>query len=118
MIVVQKYGGSSVGDVERMKRVAERIVGTRNEGHDVVVVVSAMGATTDGLVDMAARISRRPPPRELDILLAGPASVAQALVPLDDQFLRLVLLAQRQLMQLCVPCGPRARAHSGWMCSG
>ena len=86
MIVVQKYGGSSVGDVERMKRVAERIVGTRNEGHDVVVVVSAMGDTTDELVDMAARINRRPPQRELDILLTAGERISMSLLAMaiDD----------------------------------
>jgi aspartate kinase len=52
-LVVQKYGGSSVADAERIKRVAERIVATRREGHDVVVVVSAMGDTTDDLIDLA-----------------------------------------------------------------
>ena len=80
MIVVQKYGGSSVGDVERMKRVASRIVGTRNEGHDVVVVVSAMGDTTDELVAMAARINRRPPQRELDILLTAGERISMSLL--------------------------------------
>ena len=86
MIVVQKYGGSSVGDVERMKRVAARIVGTRNEGHDVVVVVSAMGDTTDELVDMAARINRRPPQRELDILLTAGERISMSLLAMaiDD----------------------------------
>ena len=86
MIVVQKYGGSSVGDVERMKRVAERIVGTRAEGHDVVVVVSAMGDTTDELVDMAARINRRPPQRELDILLTAGERISMSLLAMaiDD----------------------------------
>ena len=86
MIVVQKYGGSSVGDVERMKRVASRIVGTRNEGHDVVVVVSAMGDTTDELVDMAARINRRPPQRELDILLTAGERISMSLLAMaiDD----------------------------------
>ena len=52
-LVVQKYGGSSVGTAERIKRVAERIVATRKDGHDVVVVVSAMGDTTDHLLDLA-----------------------------------------------------------------
>jgi len=80
MIVVQKYGGSSVGDVERMKRVAQRIVDTRREGHDVVAVVSAMGDTTDELLDMAARINRRPPQRELDILLTAGERISMALL--------------------------------------
>ena len=80
MIVVQKYGGTSVGDVDRMKRVAQRIVDTRREGHDVVVVVSAMGKTTDELVDMAARINVRPPQRELDILLTAGERISMALL--------------------------------------
>ena len=80
MIVVQKYGGSSVGDVERMKRVAARIVATRREGHEVVVVVSAMGDTTDELVDMAAQINRRPPQRELDILLTAGERISMSLL--------------------------------------
>jgi aspartate kinase len=80
MIVVQKYGGTSVGDVDRMKRVAQRIVDTRRAGHDVVVVVSAMGKTTDELVDMAARINTRPPQRELDILLTAGERISMALL--------------------------------------
>jgi aspartate kinase len=80
MIVVQKYGGSSVGDVDRMKRVAKRIVDTRRAGQDVVVVVSAMGDTTDELVDMAARINRRPPQRELDILLTAGERISMSLL--------------------------------------
>lgn len=80
MIVVQKYGGSSVGDVDRLKRVAQRIVATRHEGHDVVVVVSAMGDTTDELLDMAARINRRPPQRELDILLTAGERISMSLL--------------------------------------
>ena len=80
MIVVQKYGGTSVGDVDRMKRVAQRIVDTRREGHDVVAVVSAMGRTTDELVDMASRINRRPPQRELDILLTAGERISMSLL--------------------------------------
>ena len=80
MIVVQKYGGTSVGDVDRMKAVAERIVATRRAGNDVVAVVSAMGKTTDELVDMAARINRRPPQRELDILLTAGERISMSLL--------------------------------------
>jgi len=80
VIVVQKYGGTSVGDVDRMKRVAARIVETRRAGHDVVAVVSAMGKTTDELVDMAARINTRPPQRELDILLTAGERISMALL--------------------------------------
>jgi aspartate kinase len=80
MIVVQKYGGTSVGDVERMQRVAQRIVDTRREGHQVLAVVSAMGKTTDELVDMAARINPRPPQRELDILLTSGERISMSLL--------------------------------------
>jgi aspartate kinase len=60
-IVVQKYGGTSVGDVDRMKRVADRVARTHRDGNQTVVVVSAMGKTTDDLVSMAARSAARPP---------------------------------------------------------
>src|SRR4051812_16039401 len=70
-LVVQKYGGSSVATADRIKRVAERIVATRNAGHDVVVVVSAMGDTTDELMDLALQVSPVPPARELDMLLTS-----------------------------------------------
>lgn len=63
-LVVQKYGGSSVQDADRIKKVAERIVRTRKEGHDVVVVVSAMGDTTDELLDLADQVSPAPPLRD------------------------------------------------------
>ena len=55
-VVVQKYGGSSVADVSKMKRVAERVMATRQQGHDVVVVVSAMGDTTDELLALAKQV--------------------------------------------------------------
>ena len=70
-LVVQKYGGSSVADAERIKRVAERIVAARKAGDDVVVVVSAMGDTTDELLDLAHQVSPLPPGRELDMLLTA-----------------------------------------------
>jgi aspartate kinase len=70
-LVVQKYGGSSVADAESIKRVAQRIVTTRRAGNDVVVVVSAMGDTTDELRDLAQQVSPLPPPRELDMLLTA-----------------------------------------------
>src|SRR4051812_7492988 len=68
-VVVQKYGGSSVADVERLRHVAGRVVRTRQAGHDVVVVVSAMGDTTDDLLAMAKKVSSSPDRRELDMLL-------------------------------------------------
>jgi len=69
-LVVQKYGGSSVADADRIKRVARRIARERAAGHDLVVVVSAMGDTTDELLGLAAAITDEPDPRELDVLLA------------------------------------------------
>ena len=79
-IVVQKYGGSSVSDAERIKRVAERIVATRKAGHDVCVVVSAMGDTTDELLDLAQQVSPLPPGRELDMLLTAGERMSAALL--------------------------------------
>ncbi|MFQ6041747.1 MAG: aspartate kinase [Candidatus Poribacteria bacterium] len=69
-LIVQKYGGSSVADTEKIKHVAKQIVKTRNAGNDVVVVVSAMGKTTDGLISLAKEIMSNPPEREMDMLLA------------------------------------------------
>ncbi|WP_435746008.1 aspartate kinase [Nocardioides sp. SYSU DS0663] len=79
-IVVQKYGGSSVADAAGIKRVAQRIVNTRKAGHDVVVVVSAMGDTTDELRDLAEQVTPLPPPRELDMLLTAGERISMALV--------------------------------------
>jgi aspartate kinase len=79
-LVVQKYGGSSVADAERIKRVAERIVAARKAGNDVVVVVSAMGDTTDELLDLAHQVSPLPPGRELDMLLTAGERISMALL--------------------------------------
>ncbi|HTY28256.1 MAG TPA: aspartate kinase, partial [Mycobacterium sp.] len=79
-LVVQKYGGSSVADAERIRRVAERIVETKKQGNDVVVVVSAMGDTTDELLDLARQVCPAPPPRELDMLLTAGERISNALV--------------------------------------
>jgi aspartate kinase len=79
-LVVQKYGGSSVADAERIKRVAERIVGARKAGDDVVVVVSAMGDTTDELLDLAHQVSPLPAGRELDMLLTAGERISMALL--------------------------------------
>ncbi|OLE25619.1 MAG: aspartate kinase [Actinobacteria bacterium 13_1_20CM_3_71_11] len=79
-LVVQKYGGSSVADAERIKRVAERIVATRKAGNDVCVIVSAMGDTTDELLDLAHRVSPLPPGRELDMLLTAGERISMALL--------------------------------------
>src|SRR6476619_2981555 len=79
-LVVQKYGGSSVSGAERIKRVAEPIVATRKAGSDVVVVVSAMGDTTDELLDLAQQVSPLPPGRELDMLLTAGERISMALL--------------------------------------
>jgi aspartate kinase len=79
-LVVQKYGGSSVATAERIKRVAERIVDARKAGDDVVVVVSAMGDTTDDLMDLANQVSPLPPGRELDMLLTAGERISMALL--------------------------------------
>ena len=79
-IVVQKYGGSSLSDAAAVKRVAQRIVDTKRRGHDVVVAVSAMGDTTDELLDLAEGVSPAPPARELDMLLTAGERISMALV--------------------------------------
>ena len=79
-LLVQKFGGTSVGSVERIKAVAERISRSRDEGNDVVVVVSAMGHTTDELTGLAAAITDTPPQREMDMLLASGEQVSIALL--------------------------------------
>jgi aspartate kinase len=79
-LVVQKYGGSSVADAERIKRVAERIVATRKAGNEVCVIVSAMGDTTDELLDLAHNVSPLPPGRELDMLLTAGERISMALL--------------------------------------
>ncbi len=79
-LVVQKYGGSSVESAERIKKVADRIVETREGGNEVVVVVSAMGDTSDELLDLAGQISAEPHQRELDMLLTAGERISNALV--------------------------------------
>lgn len=79
-LVVQKYGGSSVATAERIRRVAERIVETKKLGHDVVVVCSAMGDTTDELLDLAQQVAPAAPAREMDMLLTSGERISNALV--------------------------------------
>ena len=79
-LVVQKYGGSSVADADGIKRVAQRIVSARKAGDNVVVVVSAMGDSTDELIDLANRVSPLPPGRELDMLLTAGERISMALL--------------------------------------
>ena len=79
-LIVQKYGGSSVADAEGLKRVANRIVATKRAGHQVVVVVSAMGDTTDELIDLANQVTPLPNGRELDMLLTAGERISMALL--------------------------------------
>ena len=79
-LIVQKFGGSSVADAESIKRVAKRIVETRKAGHEVVVVVSAMGDTTDELLDLAEAVVPLPSGRELDMLLTAGERISMALL--------------------------------------
>jgi aspartate kinase len=79
-LIVQKYGGSSVADAASIKRVAKRIAESKRAGHDVVVVVSAMGDTTDELIDLANEVSPMPPSREMDILLTAGERISMSLL--------------------------------------
>lgn len=79
-LIVQKFGGSSVADAESIKRVAKRIVETRKAGNDVVVAVSAMGDTTDELIDLAHEVTPIPDPREMDMLLTTGERISMALL--------------------------------------
>ncbi|MFC0676185.1 aspartate kinase [Brachybacterium hainanense] len=79
-LVVQKYGGSSVADATSVKRVADRIALYAKAGHKVVVVVSAMGDTTDELIDLAEQVTATPPPRELDMLLTAGERISMAVL--------------------------------------
>src|SRR5512139_1504546 len=79
-IVVQKYGGSSVADADKIRNVARRIAQSKDKGNQVVVVVSAMGDTTDDLIDLAHKITDRPDPRELDVLLSTGEIVSSTLL--------------------------------------
>ena len=79
-LIVQKYGGTSVGDVDKIKRVARRILDTHERGNEVLVVVSAMGKSTDELYHLASQISTDPPQRELDMLVSTGEQISVALL--------------------------------------
>ena len=96
-IVVQKYGGTSVASVERIRRVAERVAALHSRGKPCVVTVSAMGKTTDQLIELARQVSSRPPAREMDMLLTTGEQVSIALLAMA--------LAER---------GVRVRSLTGW----
>ncbi len=80
MLIVQKYGGTSVANLERIRNVAERVINYKKQGHDLVVVVSAMAGETDRLINLAKQITPEPSPRELDMLLATGEQVTSSLL--------------------------------------
>jgi aspartate kinase len=82
MLIVQKYGGTSVGNIERIKAVAKRVVETKKQNNDVVVVVSAMSGETDKLIGLAGQVSSNPDGREMDLLLSSGERISAALTAL------------------------------------
>jgi len=84
-IVVMKFGGSSVGSVDKIRSVAERVIRAKDEGNDVVVVVSAMGDTTDDLIGLASKITDIPNKREMDMLISTGEQVSTALLAMAIQ---------------------------------
>ena len=98
MVVVQKYGGSSVADTDRIKNVANRIIKRKNSGDKIVVVVSAMGKTTNNLIDMAHNLSQNPTKREMDVLLSTGEQVTISLlsIALNDIGIKAISLTGAQ----------------------
>ena len=103
-IVVQKYGGSSLADAAAIKRVARRIVESKRAGHDVVVAVSAMGDSTDELLDLANEVSPLPPAREMDMLLTAGERIAMSLLVDTSASLSNLIIREK---------APQARAPVG-----
>src|SRR5439155_11256216 len=91
--VVQKFGGSSVADIEKIRKVAARVKARRESGCEVVVVVSAMGDTTDELLQLARRVSADPPRRELDMLLTCGERISMALLSMALQELQVAAIS-------------------------
>jgi aspartate kinase len=110
-VIVQKYGGTSVGTAARIKRVSRRIAETVGAGQQVVVVVSAMGHTTDRLIELAGRVSSHPPARELDMLVANGETITAPLVAmcLEDMGVAAVSLSGPQAGVRTSPQHSRAR---------
>ncbi|MFV0428435.1 MAG: aspartate kinase [Arachnia sp.] len=109
--IVQKFGGSSVADAESIKRVARRIARTRGDGHDIIIVISAMGDTTDELMDLALHVSPRPKSRELDMLLTTGERQSAALLAmaLSDLGVEAVSYTGSQAGVLTTPTHGNAR---------
>ena len=96
-LIVQKYGGSSVADTESIKRVAKRVVETEKKGNKVAVVVSAMGDTTDDLIDQALSIDSNPPEREMDMLMTAGERISMSLLAIGNSCGRLPRLLLHRL---------------------
>ncbi|QCR52950.1 aspartate kinase [Brachybacterium sp. SGAir0954] len=110
-LVVQKYGGSSVADAASIKRVAERISLYAKAGHQVVVVVSAMGDTTDELIDLAEQITDAPPPRELDMLLTAGERISMAVLSMALNAVGVEARAYTGSQAGLITDGEHGRAH-------
>lgn len=110
-LVVQKFGGSSVADATSVKRVADRIALYAKAGHQVVVVVSAMGDTTDELLDLAAQITLTPPPRELDMLLTAGERISMAVLSMALNALDIPARAYTGSQAGLITDGAHGRAH-------
>ncbi len=105
-VIVQKYGGTSMGDIERIQNVARRVVDHKRGGHQVIVVVSAMGKTTDHLVDMATTLNPNPSAREMDMLLSTGEQVSISLLAMAiDQ------LGEKAISLTGAQCGIKTDAH-------
>ena len=111
-LIVQKFGGSSVSDAASVKRVAQRIVDTKNAGNDVVVVVSAMGDTTDELIDLANEIAPDAPAREMDILLTAGERISMALLSMAVNSLGSAPTPSPASKRACAPTPTTARPQS------
>ena len=90
-LIVQKYGGTSVGSTERIRNVARRIVETQREGCQVVAVISAMAGVTDNLIKLAREVSTDPEKREMDVLLATGEKAASALTAMAEVFVATIV---------------------------
>ncbi|MCT2295227.1 aspartate kinase [Brachybacterium muris] len=110
-LVVQKFGGSSVADAASVKRVADRIALYSRAGHQVVVVVSAMGDTTDELLDLAAQITPTPPPRELDMLLTAGERISMAVLSMALNALGIKARAYTGSQAGLITDGAHGKAH-------
>jgi len=105
-VIVQKYGGTSMGDIERIQNVARRVVEHKREGHPMVVVVSAMGKTTDHLVDMAIQLNPNPSAREMDMLLSTGEQVSISLLAMAIEG-----MGEKAISLTGAQCGIKTDAH-------